>query len=145
MFQEKRVGQRQPLAPLGPHVAPPHPGRHAGDTAQLQQSVGGSSGVVSFDKDLALLHADAEAVIAAFALHDAYDAVACGDGFPARHLLHVALEEAQGLLHCGRRLTLNVITHSAVAVIPHHFGSGQRRYQGKQCKDKRFHRFVAIF
>ena len=144
MLQEKRVGQRQPLAPLGPHVAPPHPGRNAGDATQLQQSVGGSSGVVSFDKDLAPLHADAEAVVAAFALHDAYDAVAGGDGFPACHGLHVALEEADGLLHCGRRLTFDAVAHGAAAVIPHHFGSGRRRYQGKQCKDKRFHRQKAV-
>ena len=116
----ERVGQRDGLeATMWPHVAPPHPRRHLGHAAQLQDAVGGATGVVPFYHHLTVLHADAEAVVVALALHDANAGVLGLHGLVGRHQLHVVDEHLQGLLHHRGHPALHLIGDGGVAVVPH--------------------------
>ena len=139
----ERVGQRDGIeATIGPHIAPPHPRRHLGHAAQLQNAVGGTTGVVAFYHYLTIVHPDAEAVVVALALHDADAGILGSHGFVGRHHLHVVSKHLQGLLHHWRHLALHLIGHGVVAVVPHHIGG--RYCQRAECKDgseeETFHR-----
>ena len=75
---------------------------------------------MALDHHLAVLHTDAEAVVAALALHDADGGILGGYGLVSSHQLHVVGEHLQGLLHDGSHLALHLVGHRMLAVVPYY-------------------------
>ena len=101
------------------HITPPHPRRHACQSRQLQQSVGGTTTVMALNENLSILQTQPEAIIMSLALHNADGGFFRGYRLHARHLLHILAEHLQRHLHHGIHLAHHLIGDGMLAIKPH--------------------------
>ena len=120
LFHAKIIWQRQLVFAMRSYITPPYPRRNTCHPAQFQQAVGSTSGIVSFHHYLPVFHTDAEAVIAALALHNADSSILGGNSLLACHQFHITLKQTKSLQNNRGSLSLYMITHGIAAIIPHH-------------------------